>query len=150
MKRIITYFILLGCTATSCKNWLDDVKLELQKPVLKSPKGDVVLGCCSAYFYWDVVQGATSYELQLTRSPNFQDSVKYRMDLDCMQPGNALPSTRNVNHIMVILPLGAFLTPYICIPMKDTSMNGKWYWRVKAKGNLQSPWSDPASFVYRQ
>ncbi len=87
-------------------------------PTLTMPlEGDAVEGL-AAIFTWEAVPGASAYQFQIARDPNFEDV-----------------------YIDTVVENSTALTIYSMLPQDGTTF----YWRVRVAGE-NNPWSPPVRF----
>lgn len=111
----------------------------LQTPSLSSPANATTIGCCNNSFSWNVVPGATSYEIEWSMNNSFIGSF---ISVGVCGSASAL------NKLYV--NAGNTTSSTICINTGTSSNNGLWYWRVRAKsGNNVSDWSVTRTYTYR-
>lgn len=106
-------------------------------PVLLSPINGVTVPCCTLNLSWSTVSGATSYQLEVSRSSTFT-GITYSLGL-C--GSSSYPSLTGNN-------IGTYSTNSACINTGTSSNNGTWYWRVKAN-TTGATYSTVQSFVYK-
>ena len=106
-------------------------------PVLLSPINGVTVPCCTLNLSWSTVSGATSYQLEVSRSSTFT-GITYSLGL-C--GSSSYPSLTGNNR-------GTYSTNSACINTGTSSNNGTWYWRVKAN-TTGATYSNVQSFVYK-
>jgi hypothetical protein len=109
----------------------------LAAPSQISPSNNATLPCCNQWFNWTTVSGATSYELQISKSSTFAYAL--RTLLLC---GSGSLSATSVNRAIET-------TNIFCVGMGTSSNIGYWYWRVRAiSGSNVSAWSATRMFYY--
>lgn len=103
----------------------------LSTPTLQSPTNNSVLRCCNINFLWTSVAGATSYEIQVSKSSSFTGSLN--TVFACGGTSNPLGTVVN---------RATTNTNSFCMNTGTAVNNGVWYWRVRAvNGTIQGGWS---------
>ena len=136
-----TYYVRAYATnsaGTSYGNELNFTTLTLGIPTLSSPTNGSTISCCNTNrtLSWLAVTGATSYEINISRTSTFTGTTT--TILSC---GNS--SYPNLTGIKTAT---STITNF-CINPGLASNNGNWYWRVRAKnGTVIGSWS--STYVY--
>lgn len=140
-----TYYVRAYATNEVCTTYGAQVAvttnpLTLSAPTLSSPLLGATIRCCSANFSWSSVANANGYEIQISRSSTFSGIIYTTTSIDC--GGGLNPQTTGVNSRNLTA------TTY-CMRMGTPSLNGTWYWRVRAYyGSIYSSWSTVRSYSF--
>jgi hypothetical protein len=125
---------------TGYGNEINFTTLALGVPILSLPSNGSAIsgGNANRTFSWSVVTGATSYEINISKTSTFTGTTT--TILSC---GNSsYPSTTGIK-------TATSSTTNFCINPGLASNNGTWYWRVRAKnGSVVGSWSSVFSYTY--
>jgi hypothetical protein len=110
----------------------------LNTPALSNPANGAQESCCTVFFQWTSVFGATQYEIEIARNTLFNGSV-YAITI-CT--GTTTLQYSSVNK--------ATVNPTsFCVRAGTAINNGTWYWRVRARNTTTlSGWSSVRTFNY--
>lgn len=136
----ITYYVRAYATSIAGTAYGSQISFStptLGVPILSLPINGASVARFNINFVWSSIAGATSYEINVSKSNSFSGTI---FSISACGGGN--PRTTGVNSATVS-------NPTFCMTGGNSMHTGIWYWRVRAfSGSNAGAWSGTWSYNY--